>query len=206
MLKSKLLTLFIAFALVITVGGVYATWTYTSDDATSANVPGAFSPTISINDATEVGAPGTVSVNSDNAIAYTINNGGSYNTILNDNDGKYVISYAPADGSPYQTINLQCTVTIQNKEYLDQDIFSFASDAAVHDHEKGEITITLTKANVGSGDAAWTIGVDDIGLQATEFTLNTHDKWEAYQLLLKSCKIVMNITALETAPSATVAD
>ena len=58
-MKIKLFSMFIAMALLVTVGGVYATWTYASNEATVQELTSDVTVDVQIN-ATQSGAVGTI--------------------------------------------------------------------------------------------------------------------------------------------------
>ena len=186
MLKSKLLTVFIAFALLITVGGVYATWSYAGSNLSDIVAPQSFTVTATINDATVKGAPGTLNIDNQDLTYHIKNDNNTYNTAL-ETSGDITISYTPNEGSEYQTVDLVCTITLTNTQYDSKNIFKFDSTA--------ETVLTLTKSAVGNSGAEWVITDADIGLALTEaFNLNTVTKYNAFMQALKGCHLEVDIS------------
>ena len=191
MLKSKILTLFIAFALIITVGGVYATWTYAGSNLTDIVAPNSLTITASINQAQVSGAPGSLEITT-NDLAYHIANDNSYNTVLEES-GSIVVEYTPNEGSEYQTVTLVCTITLTNTQYNSKNIFKFEDSV--------ETVIEFSQTNVGNGASAWTIDNDDIGLVLTEaFNLNTVVKYNAFAQALQGSHLEIDINVDPNSP------
>jgi len=198
MLKSKLLTVFIAFALLITVGGVYATWSYAGSNLSDIANPTSPSIKVSINEATTSGAPGSLAITT-NDLAYHISNDGSYNTVLG-STGSIVIEYTPNDGSQYQTVNLICHVTINaQSKYDSKDVFEITNT----DSTDG-VTLTLTKDAVGSNASAWTITNADVMLALTEaFYLNTVVKHNDFSAVVNGTHIEFDFSVDLSSPITT---
>ena len=195
MLKSKLLTLFIAFALVITIGGVYATWVYPSANL-EAITPQSANVVATINNASvDTGTvPGTLEI-TDNSLAYHINNAGDYKTELAAPTGEVTISYTPSVGSEYNTVNLICKIRINAQQYEGKNIFAIGNTNAI------DGVLTLTKSGVGSGADAWTITDADIQLALTEvFELDTLTEWNAFKLALDGTAIALDFSVDKTTP------
>ena len=191
MLKSKLLTVFIAFALLITVGGVYATWSYAGSNLTDIIVPQSVTVTATIEDPTVSGAPGKLEL-TNNDLEYHINNDGDFNTVLGTSGG-ITVAYTPNPGSDYQTVNLICTVELTTTQYTGKDIFKLNNTV--------EKTITLNKENVASDAAAWTITDADIALALTEaFKLDKVAEHNAFKQALAGTHLEIDFSVDLTTP------
>ena len=191
MLKSKLLTLFIAFALVITIGGVYATWVYPSANL-EAITPQSTSVVATINDASiDTGVvPGTLTI-TDTSLAYHVKNAGEYKTAIDTPTGGVTIEYVPSEGSEYTTVDLICTVQIVAQQYEGKNIFKIGNTEV--NEESG--VLTLKKSGVGSGAAAWTITDADIQLALTEvFELDTLTEWNAFKAALTGTSVSIDFS------------
>ena len=194
MLKTKLLSVFVAFALMITVGGVYAAWNYTNDEQiiTGQN----FNAVISIDVASVEGVPGVLSVNSaETQPKYKVENDGDYNTVL-ESSGNIVVTYTPNDGTAIRTVNLKCDIVLTNQR-LNGTTNIFTLTGGTPDPENViEVEKTLTASNIG-GAATWTISLEDIGLALTEtFLLDTYAKWDAFETALSGCTLAFHISVV----------
>lgn len=189
MLKSKLLTVFIAFALVITIGGVYATWAYPSANL-QAVTPKSANVVATIDSASvETGTvPGTLAI-TDTSLAYHIENTGDYKTGLSAPTGGVTVEYTPSTGSEYNTVDMICTIRVVAQKYDGKDIFKINNPAFA------DGALVLKKSAVGSGAAAWTITDADIQLALTEvFQLNTMTEWNEFKLALDGTSVALDFT------------
>ena len=94
----KKLSLLVAFALIITIGGVYAAWSYAQGDVETAQ--GFVLP--SMEAVTTTGSKGQISVNTSGLTMKVddTDDGDAHNTKLVMNDGgKIVITFTPAEGA-----------------------------------------------------------------------------------------------------------
>ena len=203
MLKSKLLTLFIAFALVITIGGVYATWVYPSANL-EAITPQSANVVATINDASvDTGTtPGTLAI-TDNTLAYHIKNAGDYKTAIETPiTGGVTIKYTPSEGSEYTLVNLICRIQIVAQQYEGNNIFKIGNTEAI------DGVLTLKKSGVGSGADAWTITDADIQLALTQlageaepgFVLDTITKHHDFKAALTGTSIALDFSVDTSTP------
>ena len=194
MLKTKLLSIFVAFALMVTVGGVYAAWNYTNDEQVIESKN--FNATIAIDEASVNGVPGVLSVNDTGLPSYKVENDGDYHTILESN-GSITVTYTPNEGTAIQTVNLKCDIVLTNHRLNGTtNIFNLTGGAQDPDNVI-EIEKTLTASNIG-GATTWTISTSDIGLVLTDsFLLDTYAEWNAFNTALTSCTLSFIISVVD---------
>lgn len=194
MLKTKLLSIFVAFALMVTVGGVYASWNYTNDNQVIETK--IFNTTIAIDEASVNGVPGVLSLNDTDVLSYKIENDGDYHTILESN-GSLIVTYTPNEGTAIQTVNLKCDIVLTNHRLNGTtNIFNLTGGTPDPDNVI-EIEKALTASNIG-GATTWTISPSDVGLVLTEsFLLDTYAEWNTFNTSLTNCTLSFIISVVD---------
>lgn len=188
----KKIGLFVALALIVTVGGTYAAWNYTTvADGAVENATGTTSITLVEATTTEV-MSGTIKIE-ENTVAVSIDDDGKHNAVLTIS-GRLVISFTgnAASGATVNGLNLQCTATNNCKQYQSTDVFKH----------------TMLNANreVGNGTdqtqpfAQWVIEGEDlktlIALNGT-ITANTLTEYNALKDAIGSGTITITISAVK---------
>lgn len=185
-MKKKLSTL-VALATVVTIGGVYATWTFAEGQAPTAST----TVNVAMTGATSSTEKGTLSVmvmgengftlaidDSDNnhiaeimksgvvTVTFTPSATASEDVKTNGIDVSCVISYAPYTNGP---------ATLEDWKYDSKQIFDIENDEAT--------PILLNKSaavkDPSTGVFTWTITSGEVGIDlANEFKIDTYAKYE----------------------------
>lgn len=169
-MKIKRLSLIITLALCLTVGGVYATWTYAEGQIQSNSG----TASLTIEAAANEGEAGTINVDT-NSLSITVENGGSYKTVLSVT-GDITVTLTPTAGTDTSLLPNSFTWTLT------------ATDAAKNATYNGEKILTVdgaTQNGTFSSNTA-TIAADDIAklITLTEFTLKNTEEHESYKSVI----------------------
>lgn len=203
----KKLSLLIVIALLLSIGGVYATWVYNQSEDV-ADITG--NRAIALTEATFEGAPGTFAVDT-SGLSLTVDPkaGTSHVTSLVAS-GNVVITFTPsthATGTVKESgITSYYYFTISNDNWLydGQQIMRIVQD----EHNATTILggtkahqIVWTKEN---GVFKCTIPASVIAehISLTEFTLDTKAKYDAYDAVLPQGQVIIHISdGLATTPA-----
>lgn len=165
----------------VTIGGVYATWTFAQNNAASANTTVNVAMT-GVNASTE---KGTLSVMVMGANGFTLAVDDSNNDHYADikKEGVVTVTFTPAASAPDDVknngIDVQCVIsyapyaggpaTLAEWTYNAIPIFAIENDA--------EHPIMLSKSaavrNLETGVCTWTIDASDVGIDLTDAFANT---------------------------------
>ena len=173
-MKIKRLSLIITLALCITVGSVYASWTYAEEQVASADD----SISLGIDAAANSGAAGLIAVDA-SGLTIDIVDGGSYNTKL-EVKGSVSVTFTPderADSSVLPT-GFKWNLTA-----------SAAALSATHGGDKIITSVTDTAtAFTLDGDNKATISADAIKalISLNEITLETLSEHDEYRAVIES--------------------
>lgn len=199
----KKLSVLIALMLCITIGGVYATWTYTQTTDVADESVGA---AMNLTGVAYAGSYGTYEIDK-TTLVLTIDpkNGTSHTTSLLV-AGEIVVKFTPSNVAP-----------VEIKESGVPTTFSFAlsNDAWTFDdgHGGGPKNIIALK-HAGSHDVVWnpvgdgtftfTLTAANIAehLELTEFVLDTKTLYDEYTVALRGGQIVFGVTDGSTAGAA----
>ena len=206
MLKTKLLSVFVAFALMITVGGVYATWNY-SDGAMSELE---YTRTHSIFDLTEDSAGSTKGSFSFNTTTFKviiddIDDGVAHHAVL-DFEGEIVLVFTPDEmaSNDVKENGIGVKFALSNNESLvwgGESIFNLYTTAVV-----AGSTITIGEDSIDvpdlvkqtDGTFTWTLTADFfenlIALRTTPLILDTHDDYNTFENLLAGNKVTLTFS------------
>lgn len=190
----KKLTLFITLCMLLTVGGVYATWTYATVEQVDS-----VSETMSValTDKTVTGKEGTYTVDCSN-VSLTIDpkTGTTHTTALSVT-GDIVITFTPntyaSETVKNNAVSSQYALSLsENWKYDNADILSLTT-AGGQAHE-----ITWSKQT--NGTFTCTIAASTLAgyLNLTEVTLDTVAKYEVYTTALNNGQITLTVSDTRT--------
>ena len=181
----KKLSLLIALALILSIGGVYATWNYAQGDAVDVNayLDGSTKITDAVVNAT---AKGTITVDTSN-FSLTIDDETNDHVAELIKDGYIDITFTPstgadadvaADGIALQYV-LSCTGG--SFEYNGNHIFTYSSDPVI--------------LNSGNATKSVRINAEDIGIALNgTISLPTVADYEAFKLALHSGSLIFTVS------------
>lgn len=191
----KKLSLLIAMILCVTIGGVYATWTYTQNtDVADESV----NKSLNLTGVEYVGSYGTYDVNVDGLTLKIDPKAGTTHTTSLIADGQIIITFTPNSVAP-QTVKdsavastYQFTLSNSNWLYEGENVVEL-KHTGTHDiswtkQDNGTFVFIISAASV----------VDHIAL--TEFNLDTKAKYDAYNTVLGSGAIVLTVSDGITTP------
>lgn len=191
----KKLSLIVALAVVLTIGGVFAAWSYPSDtpDFATGNV------TVGIELGDSLGAKGSVTASVQGfKIEPTATDGTNYKAILSD-DTKVVLQFTPTLGSKYNDgtqLKIAYTVTVDNNPTT--DAAAGAAQKIFNTTDKISVQKTFDVATT-EDPATITLTAADLGIALNDFTLDTKAKYDAFEEALTSVTKHFTITIVEVA-------
>ena len=176
---KKRVSIFATLALCVTVGGVYATWTYAQNAANSLdNV----SVTKQLTTA-EVVEKGDIVTVGENTLTLTVDKAeDSYDAVLTIT-GQLQVAFQPHELSSETEINLQYTISGTNLEYDGTPIF-----------------VLPTEAQLLGEDNTWTLNSDNLAVTMGAITLPTYDDYLAFEEAFSS--VTLTITFSEVPSQA----
>ena len=190
----KKLSVLIALALVLTIGGAYATWSFAGGAIQDAST----SSTISMEEIGDAGAIGVYTFN--NTLEFKVDSDGSLNTKLVAS-GNLKITFTPAASAPdsYKNGATPSTLTISvagiENKYLDNVLLSEVT-------ADGKNVMTISSEGeynwVKEGDVfSVTIPAADIAaaLNLTSINLPNINAYNAYEAVLGNYTINFNVSA-----------
>ena len=200
----KKLSLLVALALVISVGGVYATWFYA--ETTMQTSEHEFK-NLGITDVNTLAQTGSIAV-TDTLILKIDDNAGDHTPgwdadVAGAEAGKISIVFTPNSGANDTT--LKYTVTIANNTYtpeggVAQPIFTTDTITAAHTDAKVVLTGTFTYT-ASNANATHEISLDDIknvlSVNGT-ITLPTIDDYTAYSTALSNVDLMLTVEEVTT--------
>ena len=184
----KKFSFLILFALMISIGGVYATWVYSQSDDV-ADITNARAITM-----TEATFEGTYGTYSTDASALTLKvdplEGTAHTTSLKI-DGYILIKFTPSTYAPSDVkengvrTTYQFNVSNQNWTYNDQKIITVETDVK---------TVSWTKQD--DGTFLYTVTAQELAsvLHLTEFTLDTKADYDLYDDALLDGQITLTVS------------
>ena len=132
----KKLSLLIALALIVTIGGVYAAWNYSQGSAASVEI----TREINMAQVNTDGNKGTISASPSN-VAFLVDDAGDYHTTLT-GTGEFAITFTPnagADATARENgVKMIATITVKSSNNLKYN------DVVPITHKDGENTVDLT--------------------------------------------------------------
>ncbi len=191
----KKLSLLIALCMLLTIGGVYATWTYTQTTDVADESVGA---AMNLTGVAYAGSYGTYSINKD-TLALTIDPkpGTTHITSLQV-AGEIVVTFTPSLVAPAEIKENGVPTTFSFE--LSNDNWTFDDG-----HGEGEKNI-IALEHTGEHDVVWvaqddgsftfTLTYEEIAehLALTEFELDTKTLYDAYTVALRGGQIVFSVT------------
>ena len=185
----KKLSLLVALALLITVSGVYATWTYTqTTDVADESVH----MSLNLTNVTYEGSYGTYEINKSGlSMLIDPKEGTTHTTALNIT-GNLVIKFTPATYAPVEVKNdgvasiFRFSLTNNDWKYGSTDIVTL--------QHTGDHAITWTK----QADGSFTYTMDAAALaghiKLNEVTLDTKAEYDAYNTALGTGQIAVTVS------------
>lgn len=188
-MKMRKLSLLIALALIVSIGGVYATWTYTqSTDVADESV----NMSLNLTNVTFVGTYGTYEIDQ-SGLSMTIDPkaGTTHTTALYIN-GSLVIKFTPNTYAPIEVkegaVDSTYTFSLANTnwKYDNKDIVTLTHTG---DHD-------ITWEKQADGTFTLTLTADELAnhISLTEFTLDTKADYDAYNTVLGQGSIVVTVS------------
>ena len=185
----KKLSLLIALCMLLTIGGVYATWTYTqntdvADEAVNMN--------LNLTDVAYSGSYGTYKVDTSGLTMVIDPKAGTTHTTALYMTGNIVITFTPNSVAPSNVkedgvpSTYAFSLANQNWKYDGQDIVT-VNHSEVHNIDWTEN---------GDGTFSFTISAADLEehISLTEFELDTKAKYDAYNAVLGTGSIVITVS------------
>ncbi len=197
----KKLGLLMAMALTVTVGGVYATWTYAKGtDVADETV----NMTLNLTDVAYIGSNGTYKIDTTGLTLKIDPKAGTAHTTALYVDGEIVITFTPNTHAPEDVKENAVASTFQFG--LTNSNWTFDDDG-----EGGEAAKTIvTLEHAEKHDIAWTKGADGVfsytidadeiaeHIHLTEFNLDTKVKYDAFNTALGNGQITITVSDGQT--------
>lgn len=184
----KKLSLLIALALIVTIGGVYAAWNYAQGATASVEI----TREINMAQVNTDSNKGSISATPSN-VSFIVDDGGSYNTVLK-GTGKFDITFTPSTGADATTISngikMIATVTVKSTNNLKYEGTTVPIIART---DGGANVIDITPS--GASKTA-ELTVDQIlgAVQLCDVVLDTKAKNDAFHSVLNDYTIVITIS------------
>ena len=189
----KKLSMLIALALVVTIGGVYAAWSY-AQGATASNE---ITREINMAQINTDSNKGSISATPKDA-AFLVDDGGDYHTVLK-GTGRFDITFTPSTGADATVvangIKMIATITVRSSNnltyrYNDQDIVPLTA--------KTENSANVIDLTPGGADDTAILTVDQIlgALELCDVVLATKAENDAFHNVLKDYTIVITISEI----------
>lgn len=185
----KKLSLLIALCMLLSIGGVYATWVYSKSDDV-ADVIG--SKAITMTGATFTGTYGTYNVDTSNLTMVVDPKEGTAHTTSLKIGGNLVIKFTPDTYAPVEVKKNGVASTFAFS--LSNSAWNYDSKAIMTvDTEKHDITWGNPDSN---GVFTYTIDANALAgyLTLAEFTLDTKADYDAYEMELTKGQVVITIS------------
>lgn len=197
----KKLGLLMAMALTVTVGGVYATWTYAKGtDVADETV----NMTLNLTDVAYIGSNGTYKIDTTGLTLKIDPKAGTAHTTALYVDGSIVITFTPNTHAPEDVKENAVASTFQFG--LTNSNWTFDDDGEGGEAAKSIITLEHAEKH----DIAWTKGADGVfsytidadeiaeHITLTEFVLDTKVKYDAFNTALGNGQITITVSDGQT--------
>lgn len=198
----KKLSVLIVLMLVLTISGVYATWTYTQ---TTDVADEAVNMAMNLTDVVYAGSYGTYKVDH-SGVTLTIDpKPGTTHTTALTISGSIVVTFTPATHAPVEIkqngVDSTFTFTLSNNAWTFDDDTTDANPAkaVVTLNHTGEHDVTWTP--VGDGTFTFTLDAAAIAehISLGEFVLDTKVKYDAFNAALAQGQIIFTVSDGTTA-------
>ena len=191
----KKLSLLIALMLCITIGGVYATWTYTQTTDVADESVGA---AMNLTGVAYAGSYGTYEINR-STLALTIDPkaGTTHNTALQV-AGEIVVTFTPSNVAPVEIkeggVPTDFSFTLSNDNWTFDDGHGAGAKEVISLNHVGSHEVAWVPA--ADGTFTFTLSAAQIAehLNLTEFVLDTKTLYDAYTVALRAGQIVFSVT------------
>lgn len=192
-MKTKILSLLIAFAMLVTVGGVYATWTYTQATDVADE---AINMSLNLSKVTYTGTYGTYEIDQSGLTLIIDPKEGTTHTTALYITGDLVINFTP---NTYAPTNIK-----------ENGVASTYAFSLPNTNWKYESTNVVTLNHAGNHDVSWekqsdgtftfTISAQELAehISLTEFTLDTKVDYDAYNAVLGQGSVVVSVSDGQT--------
>ncbi len=202
----KKLSALIALMLCITIGGVYATWTYTQTTDVADESVGA---AMNLTGVAYAGSYGTYEIDKSTLLLTIDPKAGTTHTTALQVAGEIVVTFTPSNVAP---------VEIKQNGVPTKFSFSLSNDSWTFDDGHGagsKSLVSLTNPGlhnvdqwvpVGDGSFTFTLSAAQIAahLNLTEFVLDTKTLYDEYTVALRAGQIVFSVTDGSTAGAASI--
>lgn len=181
-MKRNRLAFLLILILTVTVGGAYATWSYTVSQGV-ADIEKSVQVNLEADNVTTVSG-GTLAATG--SMSASIDDGGNYKAALVMSGDGFTVTYTPADTATensVDSIQMKATISVTTPKYNGTDIISVT---------KTEIVSTAT--------SSWTLTPEMIGecLTLADISLPTPDAYNAFEAAMADgITITVTISALE---------
>lgn len=192
----KKLGLLIAMILCVTIGGVYATWTYTQNtDVADETV----NKSLNLTGVEYVGSYGTYNVNVDGLTLKIDPKPGTTHTTALVPEGEIVITFTPNSVAP-QTVKDSAVAstyqfTLSNANWI------YEGNKVIELKHTGAHDITWTKQADGTFKFVITAAAVLEHISLTEFNLDTKAKYDAYNTVLGTGAILLTVSDGQVTPA-----
>lgn len=199
----KKLSVLIALMLCVTIGGVYATWTYTQTTDVADESVGA---AMNLTGVAYAGSYGTYEIDK-STLALTIDpKSGTTHTTSLQVAGEIVVTFTPANVAPVEIkeegVPTQFSFSLSNSDWtFDDDHGGGAKNIIALNHTGMHNVIWTPNAD---GTFTFTLSAAQIAehLGLTEFVLDTKTLYDAYTVALQQGQIIFGVTDGSTAGAA----
>ena len=169
---KKRISIFATVALCVTMGSVYATWTYAQNEANGAE------DTISKTLITEdLVAKGNIVVGNNNLELTVDKATDSYKAVLSIT-GALEVSFEKHDLSTEDKIALQFEISATNLEYNQTPIF----------------VLPVQAVSLGEKNNTWTIDSTNLGITMGNIELPTYADYEAFETAFDACTLTITFS------------
>lgn len=199
----KKLSILIALMLCITIGGVYATWTYTQTTDVADESVGA---AMNLTGVAYAGSYGTYEIDK-STLALTIDpKSGSTHTTALHVAGEIVVTFTPSNVAPVEIkdhgVPTTFSFALSNNNWTFDDNHGYGSKKIISLNHTGTHNVVW----VPEEDGTFTFTLDAAAiaehLNLTEFVLDTKTLYDAYTVALRDGQIVFSVTDGSTAGAA----
>ena len=168
---KKRISILTTAALCVTIGSVYATWTYAQDTANSLEDV-EISKTL---ETAETVAKGDIQLESNTLELIVDKADDSYQAVLTI-EGELIVKYVPHELATEDNIKLQFEITGSGLEY------------------KGEPIFVLPDVQELAENNTWTINSSNLGIEMGNITLGTYAEYEAFKTAFSAATLTITFS------------